>query len=91
MHRRLPDLDHVEGIAKSLSLWAVKLDSSLIDRSKGNLDLEEIVEYEGILKESYDEHMCDYGWVASVSFSYHLSTSIRDTLIYLWGMSDTEV
>ena len=40
------------GIAKSLSLWAVKLDSSLIDRSKGNLDLEEIVEYEGILKES---------------------------------------
>ena len=52
MHRRLPDLDHVEGIAKSLSLWAVKLDSSLIDRSKGNLDLEEIVEYEGILKES---------------------------------------
>ena len=58
MHRRLPDLDHVEGIAKSLSLWAVKLDSSLIDRCKSNLDLEETVEYEGILKESYDEHMC---------------------------------
>lgn len=54
------------GIAKSLSLWAVKLDSILIERCKGDLVLEETVEDEGILKESYAESMCVLLWLGII-------------------------